>query len=265
MNEVNMKKMQSLLCFCRYEFDPDRYEGDETESETTTTTGGQQATGATTEDKTTKSDGSTGTVIPTLKQDDLDLQIDKETTIIPAISTPSPTPSADRSKLKSLDLTPVTPEAPKKKEKLPPRPADYDYYWYQDEDGSWRNEYDDQGYEFADDEYDLEEAEEITKQQSEDDRVKAEAERGSSLTGLETIPEQYDEYGQLILSDAQYRKHLARERWHWAFTKIVQVRTQKKLSSFDPCFSNFFCVGLTQAHTIFNDSLLCSCPRAQQK
>ena len=30
-------------------------------------------------------------------------------------------------------------------EKLPPRPADYDYYWYQDEDGNWRNEYDDYG------------------------------------------------------------------------------------------------------------------------
>lgn len=32
-----------------------------------------------------------------------------------------------------------------KSEKLPPRPADYDYYWYQDEDGNWRNEYDDYG------------------------------------------------------------------------------------------------------------------------
>ena len=32
--------------------------------------------------------------------------------------------------------------------KLPPRPADYDYYWYEDEDGNWRNEYDDMGYEF---------------------------------------------------------------------------------------------------------------------
>ena len=48
---------------------------------------------------------------------------------------------------------------------------------YQDEDGAWRNEYDDQGYEFADDEYDLEEAEEITKQQSEEERIRAEAER----------------------------------------------------------------------------------------
>ena len=32
--------------------------------------------------------------------------------------------------------------------KLPPRPADYDYYWYEDDDGNWRNEYDDMGYEF---------------------------------------------------------------------------------------------------------------------
>ncbi len=28
--------------------------------------------------------------------------------------------------------------------KLPPRPEDYDFYWYQDDDGTWRNEYDDQ-------------------------------------------------------------------------------------------------------------------------
>merc|ERR1712228_677832 len=39
------------------------------------------------------------------------------------------------------------------KEKLPPRPADYDYYWYQDEDGNWRNEYDDYGYEYDPDRY----------------------------------------------------------------------------------------------------------------
>merc|ERR1712083_486396 len=43
------------------------------------------------------------------------------------------------------------------KEKLPPRPADYDYYWYQDEDGNWRNEYDDYGYEFDPDRYEGEE------------------------------------------------------------------------------------------------------------
>ena len=33
----------------------------------------------------------------------------------------------------------------KETSKLPPRPLDYDYYWYQDEDGNWRNEYDDYG------------------------------------------------------------------------------------------------------------------------
>ena len=32
-----------------------------------------------------------------------------------------------------------------KKSKLPPRPDDYDDYWYQDEDETWRNEYDDEG------------------------------------------------------------------------------------------------------------------------
>ena len=33
---------------------------------------------------------------------------------------------------------------------LPPRPPDYDDYWYQADDGYWYNEYDDLGYEFAD-------------------------------------------------------------------------------------------------------------------
>ena len=33
---------------------------------------------------------------------------------------------------------------------LPTRPADYEDYWYQADDGLWYNEYDDLGYEFAD-------------------------------------------------------------------------------------------------------------------
>ena len=36
--------------------------------------------------------------------------------------------------------TPVAAEPVK-----PPRPEDFDDYWYQDDDGSWRNEYTDQG------------------------------------------------------------------------------------------------------------------------
>ena len=35
---------------------------------------------------------------------------------------------------------------------LPPRPIDYEDYWYQADDGFWYNEYDDLGYEFADEE-----------------------------------------------------------------------------------------------------------------
>ena len=38
----------------------------------------------------------------------------------------------------------ASPSIPKKS-KLPPRPEDYDDYWYQDEMGEWRNEYDDEG------------------------------------------------------------------------------------------------------------------------
>ena len=36
------------------------------------------------------------------------------------------------------------------KSSLPPRPPDYDNYWYQAEDGGWYNEYDDMGLQFAD-------------------------------------------------------------------------------------------------------------------
>ena len=50
----------------------------------------------------------------------------------------------DRKKELKIDLTPDGSEK-KKKKKLPPRPEDYDYYWYQDESGTWRNEYDDYG------------------------------------------------------------------------------------------------------------------------
>ena len=38
---------------------------------------------------------------------------------------------------------------------LPARPADYHDYWYQDETGAWYNEYDDLGYQFAEDDDDL--------------------------------------------------------------------------------------------------------------
>ena len=41
------------------------------------------------------------------------------------------------------------------KSSLPPRPSDYHDYWYQDETGAWYNEYDDLGYQFAEDDDDL--------------------------------------------------------------------------------------------------------------
>ena len=44
------------------------------------------------------------------------------------------------------------PSSTTQKTSLPPRPPDYDDYWYQAEDGNWYNEYDDLGYQFADDE-----------------------------------------------------------------------------------------------------------------
>ena len=42
-----------------------------------------------------------------------------------------------------------------KKPSLPARPPDYHDYWYQDETGAWYNEYDDLGFQFAEDDDDL--------------------------------------------------------------------------------------------------------------
>ena len=48
-------------------------------------------------------------------------------------------------KFNLLFLGRASPSIPKKS-KLPPRPDDYDDYWYQDDEtGEWRNEYDDEG------------------------------------------------------------------------------------------------------------------------
>jgi len=59
--------------------------------------------------------------------------------------------------------------------KKPPRPIDFDHFWYQDETGGWRNEYHDMGYEFEEDDsfYTEEELEkEEAKMLKEDKRVK---------------------------------------------------------------------------------------------
>jgi len=48
------------------------------------------------------------------------------------------------------------------KSSLPPRPADYDDFWYQADNGNWYNEYDDMGYEFADEEILVVEEQETT-------------------------------------------------------------------------------------------------------
>lgn len=44
--------------------------------------------------------------------------------------------------------TAIVEESVQQENHLPPQPADYDQYWYQDESGNWRNEYDDDGYVF---------------------------------------------------------------------------------------------------------------------
>ena len=59
--------------------------------------------------------------------------------------TPSSAQNGEVNGVKEGESSAVTSTIKDEKAKLPPRPADYDYYWYQDEDGNWRNEYDDYG------------------------------------------------------------------------------------------------------------------------
>jgi hypothetical protein len=57
----------------------------------------------------------------------------------------SSSPAVSKTKETAASLSTV-------KSTLPPRPADYDDFWYQADNGNWYNEYDDMGYEFADEE-----------------------------------------------------------------------------------------------------------------
>ena len=54
--------------------------------------------------------------------------------------------------------------------KLPPRPLDYDYYYYQDEEGNWWNEYDDMGYEFDPNRYEGDEESSANEQVPNDNK-----------------------------------------------------------------------------------------------
>ncbi|XP_023338035.1 uncharacterized protein LOC111708785 isoform X4 [Eurytemora carolleeae] len=62
-----------------------------------------------------------------------------------------------------------------KKAPLPPKPADYDDYWYQADDGYWYNEYDDLGYEFA--------AEDVLLVEQENHKIEAKLESEKPETG----------------------------------------------------------------------------------
>lgn len=65
-----------------------------------------------------------------------------------------------------------------KKAPLPPKPADYDDYWYQADDGYWYNEYDDLGYEFA--------AEDILLVEQDNHKIVAQLESEKPETGSRT-------------------------------------------------------------------------------
>jgi hypothetical protein len=71
-----------------------------------------------------------------------------QSSVTPAVTTASVAVTNVQVKAAAIDETkPVISAEPVK----PPRPDDFDDYWYQDDDGSWKNEYTDQGYEFAED------------------------------------------------------------------------------------------------------------------
>eukprot|EP00095_Tigriopus_kingsejongensis_P005547 snap_masked-scaffold131_size323982-processed-gene-1.0 protein:Tk05547 transcript:snap_masked-scaffold131_size323982-processed-gene-1.0-mRNA-1 annotation:"protein-methionine sulfoxide oxidase mical3-like isoform x2" len=145
--------------------------------------------------------------------------------------------------------------------KLPPRPADYDYFWYQDDDGNWRNEYDDEGLEFDESAYEPAKEDDFY---TEDELQKAERElKGETLPevvppedhkppvvpevlevpatdpGLSQSEDEREDYlgNQIGLNSLDVdvihedqtssmefdQDSQPKERWHWAFHRIVQL------------------------------------------
>ena len=92
------------------------------------------------------------------------------------------------------------------KTKKQPRPADYDDMWYQDYDGNWFNEYDHDGIEYDD---------------VPPDTV--------TISDKETPLKKNKKNVSFEKSDGPKEKPVSksgkspRERWQWAFTRIVQV------------------------------------------
>ena len=81
----------------------------------------------------------------------------------------------------SSKATTVDNATPAASSKLPPRPADYDYYYYQDEEGNWWNEYDDMGYEFDPNRYEGDE-EPASTEKVPNDAQKDDKNKTSSVT-----------------------------------------------------------------------------------
>ena len=102
---------------------------------TTTTTPALTATTTTTTTTTTASTTTSSSTVLTTNTSSSDSKVSESVTS-------SAVKSPVTSEVKTDDVT--SHDRTKLSLKLPPRPEDYDFYWYQDDDGTWRNEYDDQ-------------------------------------------------------------------------------------------------------------------------
>ncbi|XP_071749707.1 protein unc-13 homolog B isoform X5 [Lepeophtheirus salmonis] len=174
-----------------------------------------------------------------------------------------PVPSKTEEKDEKLSSTNKNDNIPEEKEnlvtdqpistkKLPPRPSDYDYYWYKDDDGNWRNEYDDNGYEFDPNEYEEtppppilgektnEEEEfyteeeiaqgekELLEKENEDELLCRKVCDNEPLDVVYEEPEAEESINKQqkrVSFDNKSRVDSVRHQWQWAFTKVVQEKT----------------------------------------
>ncbi|XP_071749704.1 uncharacterized protein unc-13 isoform X2 [Lepeophtheirus salmonis] len=172
-----------------------------------------------------------------------------------------PVPSKTEEKDEKLSSTNKNDNIPEEKEnlvtdqpistkKLPPRPSDYDYYWYKDDDGNWRNEYDDNGYEFDPNEYEEtppppilgektnEEEEfyteeeiaqgekELLEKENEDELLCRKVCDNEPLDVVYEEPEAEESINKQqkrVSFDNKSRVDSVRHQWQWAFTKVVQM------------------------------------------
>lgn len=134
---------------------------------------------------------------------------------------PEPVNDLVASTIEERKVSETTPKASRKERK---KPADYEDMWYQDYDGNWYNEYD----EMEDDEDPAPETESAPEPASSVTDT-PQSRRGKSVSFDK------DDVVPMAMRERNYQN--PRDRWQWAFTKILQVGTMYCLLFIPICSS----------------------------